>query len=286
MTIAPRSAVILDRVKRFLFAYALVCACMWGIQRQLLYLPQTDIRPPSQYGLNGFTDVRFDSSDGMTLQAWHHKARDGYPTLIYFHGNGGNLGSRVHYFHFLKEAGFGLLALSYRGYGESQGSPSEQGFYKDARAAIAYAADTLAISPGQMIFYGESLGTGVAVQMSTEYKSGAVVLQSPYTSIVELGQYYYPWLPVSLLLMDRFDSIGKIANAQAPILLMHGEKDTVVPVRYGRALFNAAPEPKQAFYMPESDHVRLDFPAQVKALLAFCRKHRLVTAADPVEIIR
>jgi len=272
--------------KRIAVAYVLICLSMWGAQRQMLYLPSKNIHVPEKYGLTEFADVRIPTSDGLNVQAWYHKASEGFPTLLYFHGNGGNLSNRVHYYHDLKEAGFGLLALSYRGYGMSEGSPSEEGFYNDARAAIAYAKDTLSVKPEEMIFYGESIGTGVAVQMATEYASGALVLQSPYSSMVDLARYYYPWLPVTILLTDRFDSISKIARNRVPLLLFHGEKDEIVPLRFGKALFDAAPNPKEAVYMSASGHVNLDFPLQTKSLVAFGRKHQLITVAEPVQIIR
>jgi uncharacterized protein len=113
---------------------------MWVAQRHLLYMPQTNIQPPAAYGLNDFEDIRLQSNDGTHVQAWYHKAETGYPTIIYFHGNGGHLGGRARYNRLLSSAGFGILALSYRGYGASEGSPSEEGFYQDARAAMEYAS--------------------------------------------------------------------------------------------------------------------------------------------------
>ena len=145
--------------------------------------------------------------------------------------------------------------------------------YQDGRAAVKYALTTLAIPPGRVILYGESIGTGVAMQMAVDYPVGGVVLQSPYTSLEAIGEGRYPWLPVSLLLEDRFDSLSKVKRLHAPLLLMHGEADTVVPVAEGKTLFAAAPEPKQAHYFPGQGHNDLDKAAMAHDVAAFARKY-------------
>ncbi len=268
----------LSVLKRLAFAYVVVCLFMWAAQRHLLYMPQNNIRPPVTYGLNNFEDIRLKSKDGTNLQAWYHKAESGYPTIVYFHGNGDHIGGRAHYFKLLSDAGFGVLALSYRGYGKSEGSPSEEGFYSDARAIIEYASAKLMLTPHDIIIYGESIGTGVAVQMATEFPFAALILQSPYTSIDALAKDNYPWLPVNLLLEDHFDSLSKISNVHIPILLFHGEKDNIVPIRFGKELFEKANPIKKSIYFPENGHVDFDLSSLTQAVIEFCKTQNVILA--------
>lgn len=273
-------------LKRLVFAYVLICLFMWVFQRHLIYMPMTNIQAPDAYGLHGFTDMSLKSGDGTHIHAWYHAARTGYPTVVYFHGNGGNLATRANYFQLLNEAGFGVLALDYRGYGASEGSPSEEGFYQDARALMDYAAQLLSLPPKRMIIYGESIGTGVAVQIATEYPSAALVLQSPFTSMEALATDNYPWLPVNFLLQDRFDSLSKIARTHAPLLLFHGEQDTIVPIKFGKILFDSAPTPKESIYFPENGHVNFDLKSLTEALITFSRKYQLIQTQSKAEGIQ
>ncbi len=260
--------------------YALICLFMWAFQRQLLYAPETDIQPPAAYGLRDFQDLRLRASDGVRIQVWRHTANAGYPTIVYFHGNGGNLAGRAPYYQMLADAGFGVLALSYRGYGNSEGSPSEQGFYRDARATLKYASTQLALQPRDIIIYGESIGTGVAVQMATETPCAALVLQSPYTSIDALARDHYPWLPVSLLLKDHFDSLSKISRIRAPLLVFHGDDDPVVPIRYGKAIFEKAPQPKKSVYLPQTGHMDFDLAFLTDALVDFSVEQKIIAPPE------
>lgn len=255
--------------------YLVVCLLMWAFQRNLQYFPQKAMQAPAAYGVADFSDLRLKTADGTRIQAWHKAAGTGRPTILYFHGNAGNLAGRAGYFRRLADAGFGVLALSYRGYGASEGSPSEEGFYQDARALIAYAKSDLSLAPDRLILYGESIGTGVAVQMATEVSPAALILQAPYSSITDLAADTYPWLPARLLLKDRFDSLSKIGRVTAPLLLFHGELDRVVPVHYGRQLFAAAREPKQAVYFPDVSHGDFSQDQLVQLILAFCAERKI-----------
>ena len=258
------------------FGYITTCLFMWHEQRYLMYHPNTHILAPGAYGLEGFTDTTLHTSDGTSLDTWIHPAKTGYPFLIFFHGTGGNMSNLAPYFKALVNEGFGLLAIDYRGFGASTGAPSENGIYEDASTAIKYAHETLAIPLNHIVLYGESLGTGVAVQMATQLPVAAIILQSPYASIIDIGYMRYPWLPVNFLLEDKFNSISKIKSAHAPILFMHGDKDTVVPMTEGKKLFAAANEPKQAVYFPGHGHNDLDIQARLDAVLAFSKKQQLL----------
>ena len=263
-------------VKTLVMAYLLICVSACSLQRVFMYYPATGIQPPEAYGLSRFADVRLQDKDGTHVHAWYAQAHPGYSTFLFFHGNGGNNADRAEYFRALTDAGFGLLALDYRGYGASDGSPSEEGFYEDARAAIEYATRTLHLPPNQIVLYGESIGTGVAVQMATEFPAAAIVLQSPYTSIEALGKERFSWLPVHSLIVDKFDSLSKIASVHAPLLLFHGENDNIIPVEQGKILFAKANEPKEAVFFSLQGHNDLNVGERVKALLAFGHKYRLI----------
>ncbi|HEU5046853.1 MAG TPA: alpha/beta hydrolase [Rickettsiales bacterium] len=265
-------------LKTAVLVYAGLCLFMWADQRHLMYHPNTNIHTLQDYRLAGFDDVSLHAPDGTQIDAWHHDATAGFPTIIFYHGNAGNMGSHAAYFDALAKAGFGVLAIDYRGFGKSQGAPDEAGLYADARTALHYATDTLHVPPSQLILYGESLGTGVAVQMATEFHVGALVLQAPYAAIADIGKMRYPWLPVDLLLEDKFDSTAKIDRIHMPLLLMHGTQDNTIPVTEGQMLFARAQEPKQAVYFPGKDHANMDIGARVNALNGFTRKYNLVGA--------
>ena len=183
----------------------------------------------------------------------------GSPTLLYFQGNGGTLELRSETISRYLARGRGMFMMSYRGFSGSTGAPSEAANVADAK--LAY--DTLikdGVSPDDIILYGESLGTGVAIQVAREKMVAGVILDSPYTSILELASQYYPWLPVSLLLEDRYESIRYIRDVHVPIFILHGEADDVVPVEMGRRLFAAANEPKELKTIPGGGHVIHDGP--------------------------
>ena len=260
-------------LKFSIIGYLLICVVMYGLQRKLMYKTDTNIDSPASYGLVDFSSTTLTTSDGKKIEAWYHLAKEDYPTIIYFHGNAGNLSHRAQFFGLLRDAGFGVLGIDYRGYGKSEGSPSEEGFYYDARATIDYAVKNLSISDDKIIIYGESIGSGVAVQMATEYKIAALILRSPFSSMQAAASGKYPWLPVNLLLKDRFDSLSKIENIKTPLLLFHGEKDTLVPVALGKELFAKAPEPKQAIYYPEIGHNGFDMETLVSAIIEFCKNN-------------
>ena len=260
------------------FAYLLLCLFMWGVQDTLIYQPSGSIQTPAAYGLHDFSEVTLQASDGTNLQSWYHPAHASFPTLVYFHGNGGHLGLRAPYFAQLDDAGFGILALSYRGYGKSGGTPSEEGFYRDARAALHYVVQQLSLKPSEILLYGESLGTGVAVQMATEFSVAGLILQSPYSSLDALAEHNYPWVPTRSLLHNHFNSIGKIAQIHAPLLLIHGEQDSIIPVQFARALFAKAPTPKQAHYLQGKGHNNLETEFLTNAIIDFCREQKLIAA--------
>ncbi len=259
--------------------YGLLVVCMYTFQRSLLYHPDKHISAPEQYGLQGFRDLRTTATDGVEVQLWYRDAAEGYPTILYYHGNASHIGDRAGILAALAGKGFGLLALSYRGYGKSGGEPTEQGIYHDARAAVAFLTRTQGIPLNRILFFGESLGTGVAVQMATEYQVAGLILQAAYTSVAARAAEIYFYIPVQMLIKDRFDSLRKIAHVKAPLLLFHGERDLTIPVRQGEALFAAATSPKRSFYFPDIAHNDFDSGVISAHVLDFAKEQHLITPA-------
>ena len=255
--------------------YGLAVLLLFVFQRKVMYIPSKAIEAPERYGLRDVHSLTVPSSDGIQLQLWYIKAKTNFPTVLYFHGNAGHIGDRAAIFHALSEQGFGVLALSYRGYGGSSGEPSESGIYDDARAAIGF-LQTQHISLKQIMLFGESLGTGVATQMATEFDVGALILQAPYLSVAGRAAEIYYYVPVKWLIHDKFESIHKITKVKAPLLLFHGERDTVIPIRHGRELFAAATSPKRAFFMPNVAHNDFDSSVISAHVLDFAKEHQLV----------
>jgi uncharacterized protein len=245
--------VVLPLIGIALAAYAAVVGGLFFFQRQLLYLP--DRTRPELAGLAqlGVREVTITTADGLSLLSWYLPSRPGRPVIAYFHGNGGHIGYRIERLLRFAQEGYGVLMLEYRGYGGNPGTPTETGFYTDARAALDF-LERDGIGPNRLVLYGESLGSGVAVQVAAQNEVAGLILEAPPTSVAEVAQSHFPYVPATLMVVDRFDSLSRIGQVKAPILIMHGERDRVVPVRYGRALFDAAPEPKEGWFVPEAGH--------------------------------
>jgi hypothetical protein len=259
-----------------LVCYVTMVGLLYAMQRKLLYFPSTVIGTPDQHQLSGFTDLRLKTTDGVSIQTWYKQAAEGFPTIAYFHGNGGNIGGRALIYDTLVQQGFGVMALSYRGYGASEGSPTESGLYEDARTALGYLMVTQQLPPEQIILFGESLGSGVAVQMALEFPVGMLALQSPYRSVAERAAEIYPWVPVKLLIKDRFPSIEKIGKVTAPVLILHGERDEVIPAAHGRSIYEATRATKRAHFMPHVNHNDFDSRVVSSHLLDYATELGLI----------
>lgn len=240
-------------------------------QRELVF-PRNPARADlAAAGLPAAEEVTLSAADGERLVAWAVPPREGKPAIVYFHGNAGNLGSpgRVARFRALTEDGTGLLAVSYRGYGGSTGSPKEEGLHLDARAA--YGAAVERFGAARLVGYGESLGTGVVLKLAAEVPLAGVVLEAPYLSTVAVAQGIYPFVPIGLLMQDTFRSEAVIGSVRAPLLVLHGERDRVIPFAQGEALYALANAPKRFLRFPKGGHE--DLPAhgslpEIKRFLA------------------
>ncbi len=250
-----------------LVGYFGALALLYFAQRALMYFPDRTQTPPAAAGLRAAETVLLDTPDGERIVAWHVPPQGERPLVLYLHGNGGSLSDRAERFRTLTADGTGLVAIDYRGYGGSSGRPTEAGLVIDAETAYAFAA---ARYPMQRIaIWGESLGTGVAVALAAERPAGRLVLEAPFTSTVDLAARQYPIVPVRWLMKDQFRSDLRIAKVQAPLLILHGERDPVVPIAYGERLFALAHEPKRMVRFPEGEHENLDRYGALPVVKAF-----------------
>jgi fermentation-respiration switch protein FrsA (DUF1100 family) len=242
-------------------------ALIYAAQRLLMYHPERLRTAPDAAGLPGAQEIVLDTADGEKVIVWHVPPQPGKPLVLYFHGNAGALRLRAERFRGLTADGTGLVALSYRGYGSSTGSPSEAGMIADAEAAYRFALRDVA--PERIVAFGESLGTAVAVAIAATHKVGRVVLDAPFTSAADIAALVYWFLPVRLLMKDTFYSDRRIGKVTAPLLVLHGARDDVVPIAQGERLFALANEPKRFLRFAEGKHLDLDQYGALAAIRAF-----------------
>jgi hypothetical protein len=227
-----------------LLAYAVLVLAMYLRQRSLQYHPEAKGLTPEAVGLSGVEVNLVNTPDGERIVTWYTPAKPDRPTIIYFHGNAGEIGDRPLRYQYYATRGFGVLYVSYRGFGGSTGQISERGLVTDAIASYDWLINR-GVAPGKIALLGESLGTGVAIQLAAQRPVGAVALEAPYTSTADIAGAIYWWLPVRLLMKDQFRSVDHVGAVKAPLLIVHGDADTLIPVKYGKALFAAASEPKE-----------------------------------------
>jgi hypothetical protein len=236
--------------------YGGLMALMYLFQRSLLYFPNPIHLPPGDSDLPRASEVSFQSDDGKKLLAWYVPAHAGKKLVIYFQGNADGLNLRAVRFTWLTADGTGLLALCYRGFGGSTGTPTEDGLIRDALAAYDFAAARIPAS--RIVLFGESLGTAVAVALAARRPVAGLILDAPFTSTADVGASHYSFAPVRWLIKDSWHSDQRIARVTAPLLVLHGEADRIVPIRFGERLFALAHEPKRMVRFAGGGHVNLD----------------------------
>jgi hypothetical protein len=201
-----------------------------------------------------FEDAWFETPEGTKLHGWYVSHESPRAVLLFAHGNAGNLSHRYELLRSLRAMGISVMIFDYRGYGRSEGSPSEAGILADARAARRSLAKREGIGEQQIVLMGESLGGGVMVDLAAKDGARALVLENTFTSLPEVASYHYPWLPVKLLMRTQLNSAVKIADYHGPLLQVHGDADTIIPFEIGRRLFEVANEPKQFVVIADGDH--------------------------------
>ena len=243
------------------FAAVLVLALVsmltiaWAQQRRLIYFPFGEVPNPEAVGLKGASAVSFPTADGLTLSGWFVSRTDApHFMVIVFNGNAGNRAFRAPLADALVNANLAVLLFDYRGFGGNPGSPSESALRIDARAAREYVRTRIDVNPRRIVYFGESLGTAVATELAVDDPPAALLLRSPFTSLTEIGRHHYSMLPVRWLLRDRYDTIDRITRVRAPILVIGGDRDRIVPMAQTRQLYDAARDPKSLLIIKGADH--------------------------------
>ncbi|SDJ13210.1 MULTISPECIES: alpha/beta hydrolase [Bradyrhizobium] len=236
--------------------YAGGLVALFFAQRSFLFpVPTVARTSPQQAGFGEAEEHVMDTADGEKVIVWHVPAKPGHPVVLYFHGNGDFLAGFFGRFHDLIADGIGVVALSYRGYAGSSGQPSERGLLSDAAAAYAFAVARY--DAARIVAWGFSLGTGVAVALAADRPVGRLILEAPYTSTADVAASLFWFMPVRFVMRDQFRSDERIGRVTVPLLIMHGERDPAIPIRFGERLFSLAHEPKQFVRFPEGGHENL-----------------------------
>ena len=233
--------------------YVAICLLGFTFNRHFMYFPDPARVPPAAVGLQGVEEIEVAAADGTRLVAWRAPAKAGKDTVLYFHGNGANAANRASKLATVVADGTGLFYLNNRGYGGSAGRPSEAANVADALSAYDRLR-ALGVPVDRIVAYGESLGSGQAVKLAAARELKAVVLEAPLASTVEVGARTWWFLPLGLLLADKYDNVRNVGAATAPVLVLHGERDSVIPVAHGKRVFAAAREPKRLELFPEAEH--------------------------------
>ena len=245
---------ILSIVGLVTLIYLMIIFILYNYQRSLLYHP-TENNYSGDKLIVPIDKVRIKTDDNIELLAWYHdKNIDNYKTILFLHGNAGSLENRIHKINHFNEMEINFLIISWRGFSGNDGKPTEEGLYKDAKGAVKWLINK-GVKKENIIIYGESLGTGVATEISQNDNFAGIILESPFTSMVAAGKSKYPIFPIGLLLKDKYKSEEKIKNIKSPLLIMHGEADTIVPFWMGKKMYELANEPKYYYFPKYDDHM-------------------------------
>ena len=255
------------------FFYILLLIIVFFFQGNLLYHPTTNnyLKDQAAREPAGIEKVKIVTKDEINLIGWfYNQDLEKFKTILFFHGNAGSLENRTYKLNHFKNLNLNFLIIAWRGFSGNKGKPNEMGLYEDAKSAIKW-LKAKGIKEKNIILYGESLGTGVAVEVAQNKNYAGVILESPFTSMVNMGKKYYPFFPVSLLLKDKFESYKKINNIFVPVLIMHGKVDKIVPYDMGKKMYELANEPKFFYFQEYGDHM-IDYDTELlMALEKFIR---------------
>jgi fermentation-respiration switch protein FrsA (DUF1100 family) len=274
-----------------LLALGIIVALIWIIGRLLhryfMYIPDRTRVAPKNAGLAGVEEIVFKAADGTKLIAWYLPARGPRPTVLYFTGNSGNVANRAGKIATIGSDGYGVFMLNYRRYGGSGGRPSEARIAADAVSAYDCLRG-LGVAPQDIVAYGESLGTAVATRLSLQRQVKALVLEAPFTSTVAVGQLMWPFLPLGLIMADQYRTIDRIGEVKVPLFIIHGARDSIIPLGQARHVYHAANEPKSIAVVPQAGHNDLFERGawdKVQGFLDALRPVPVVKAGRPVEMV-
>ena len=252
------------------FIYFLILVFLYFYQRNLLYHPNENNYSEDRISVE-IENVKIKTSDNIELLGWYHeKNLKDFKTLIFFHGNAGSLENRIHKLNHFRDMNINFLIIAWRGFSGNNGNPSEQGLYEDGKSAIDWLIKK-GVSEKNLILYGESLGTGVATHLAQNKNFAGVILETPFTSMIDAAKKFYPYIPVKLLLKDKFENYKKIKNINLPILIMHGEVDQLVPFSMGKKIYEIANEPKYSYFTKYDNHMMEYDENLVLALKSFIK---------------
>ena len=252
----------------FVIIYFFILISTYIFQRNLLYHPSENNYSGDKLDVP-ITKVKVTTQDDIELLSWYHnKDIDKYKTILFLHGNAGSLENRIHKINHFKDMNVNFLLVAWRGFSGNKGKPTEKGLYEDARSAVTW-LKSRGVKENNIIIYGESLGTGVATEIAQNKNFAGIILESPFTSMIDAGKDKYPYLPVRLLLKDKYESDKKIKNINRPILIMHGKVDNIVPFHMGKRIYELANEPKYSYFSEYDDHMMEYNEKLLKALKDF-----------------
>ncbi len=236
-----------------LTVWVLLSLLLWVFQPSFIYYPYKKIETtPAAIGLP-FEEIQLTTSDNVALHGWWIPNDNARYTLLFFHGNAGNISHRLESIRIFHELGLSVFIFDYRGYGQSEGKPGEKGTYRDAEAAWQFLVDDMRVQPEKIIIFGRSLGGAIASWLAAHYAAAAVILESTFTSVADMGRHYYPYLPITLLNHIKYPTLVHIDKISSPVMLIHSKEDDIVPYLLGRNLYDAANEPK-TFLDIQGDH--------------------------------
>lgn len=263
---------ILNFLCLILLVYVILGLVLYFFQNKFLYLPYSD-HQSTGLTLEKGRLIQLKTSDNLALNSWYYKAKNPKKIIVYFHGNAGDLKNRENIIEPYLDEDYSFLLLSYRGYSNNPGTPSEQGLYTDARAAMDFALSE-GFEESCIILFGESLGSAVAIQMAIEYKKiGALILRAPITSLRDVASYHYRLYPAKWLVREQYDSYNKISKISAPKLFVQGNKDIIIPISMGEKLYDKAIQPKEFITLNNFGHN--DLPDFSDLVMVFLQKHNL-----------
>ncbi len=229
--------------------YAMLCLAIFLFQPRLVYFPMKAMAAtPAAIGLR-YEDVILETAAGTTVHGWYLPGRENARTLLFLHGNAGNISHRLDSLHLFHQLGLNVLIIDYSGFGRSGGKPGEQQTYEDARLAWRYLTDTRGVAPARIVIFGRSLGGGVATWLASRETPGGLILESSFTSVPALARKYYPIFPMRWLARIRYDNASRLPQVRCPVLIAHSRDDEIVPIEHGRALFALARDPKRFLEM-------------------------------------
>ena len=240
-----------------LLLYVIIGTILYLFQRKLTFNKSGKPNKPQYYELLNVSEVYIQVSKSIKLLAWLSKPKKNKPIIIYFHGNSLDIGERAYRIKKYIDEGYGIFLPAYRGFSGNKGHPSEKNLYNDSKKIVEWLINKFSINKKQIVLYGESLGTAVAVELAQYQDYKAVILESPFTSVAEVAQKMYPIYPVKYLIWDKFDNVSKINNLISPILFIHGKKDEIVPFKLGKKLYEKCKVKKNYLYIDEAMHNNL-----------------------------